>query len=184
MGTTPALALPYPEPSDLLRNDAAATRALAERLAAILDPAPAAQIERATSGVALPASTPTTVTFPGAQTLMQDFTYAGGVLTYTGPSRLFLISVEVEVQQGHAGGNEYASTVEVFHAGASIAGSHDQIGTSTSDLVSRRRVHRLTVPGILGSGQTIHVNATASGGTTQTLGTTGLRVYPVGPVRA
>lgn len=179
MGTTPALALPYPEgATDKVRNGASAMQMLAEGVEDALRPGAGLVIERAESPAAAGATA--VVDFPGTQPLVSDFTYSGGTVTYTGPDgRLVLVEAEVEVIHG-SGSAAVSSTVEVRFNGGAFAGSHDDVGLTSGTLGSRSKVHRITTALTLQPGETIDVVASAS--PAGTLGKVGLRVHAIGPV--
>lgn len=187
MGTTPILGLPYPEPTDRLRNDAAATRALAEATEARLTADHRAQIAHADSATTTPGSgTPAAVDFPGVQEFMSGFSYAGGTLTYSGPLRLFLVSVEVQVRMTRAGAAtpSLTSFVDLVVSGASVGSSRDEISVSGAEqhLDGRDVIHRVTVPVSLSSGDTVAVGASTNH--PGVVGQTALRIYPIGPALA
>jgi hypothetical protein len=182
MGTTPA-GWRYPEPTDDLRNAAAALRALAEDIFDSVETgSTVVQIELAESPSAAPGAG-ALVDFNGTQTLLAGFTYAAGVLTYTGgAARMFVIAASVEIE---CGGTDLASAASAAYLrvnGSNIGSSYDQVASVTSSagtIQTRRVVHNITVPQILNPGDAVSVLAAATpdGGA----GACSLRVYPIGP---
>lgn len=179
MGTTAVFGWPYPDPTDDLANDAAATQVALDAIEATLRPTAGLVISRADSPAAAGATA--VVDFPGSQPLVSDFTYSAGVATYTGPGpRLFNVEAEVEVIVG-SGSPSVSSTVEVRANGGAFAGSHDDVGLTSGTLGGRSVVHRISTVLALDTGNTIDVTAAAS--PAGSLGYCGLRIHPVGPVQ-
>jgi hypothetical protein len=185
MGTTTNFGLPFPEGSDLVIGGDDAIQALAESLDARLSYSSAvAQIEPAESASVAPTSA---VDFPGAQPLMSGFSYSGGVLTYSGPARVFVIVAELDMVVVPAGNQTSMSFARLLQNGVSpIARALDytiveELGADDRQGLAERGVtHRLVTVGLLGSGNTlqVEVSSTPSGATVSTCS---LRVYPIGP---
>jgi hypothetical protein len=178
MGTTANLDLPYPEPTDRARNGSVAIRALAEAVEdRTYSGSTVAQIELANSGVA----TGSFATFPGTQTLLVGFTYAAGVLTYSGPDRTFMVAATVEVVTAGTDLSSASSTVTLRRNGVNQVATHDQVDSVDSAGTIQRRevVHTLTLPLSLTAGDQIDVLAAAV--PAATVGVTSIRVYPIGP---
>lgn len=179
MATTPIYGLPYPAGTDKILEGDDAMQALALAVEdRIRSSSGVAQLELANNGSTLTASA-VTINHLGAQTFMAGFSYAGGVLTYAGPLRLFIVATEVEVQVASAGTIAIESAVYLLRNGVSIAGSFDDIQIPTATLEGRQVVHRITTPVQLTTGDTLGVTASCS--PNGTAGLTGLRVYPIGP---
>lgn len=179
---TTVLDLPYPDDADDVTEGDDAIQALATELDTRLDSRSAlVVIGRANSGAAL-GSTLVVVPMSGPALGLVGFTYADGVLTYTGAhNRMFMVDAEVEVQNGAGGGtSSIQSTCYLFVNGsAEIAGSNDRVQATAATLSVRNVTHRITTPVELAPGNTLHVSANCSPG--GTLGIVGIRVYPIGP---
>jgi hypothetical protein len=173
MGTTPTQGYPYPEPADRARNGSVAFRGLAEAVENSLRSGAGLVIARAESA----AATGGAVDFPGAVAHASDFTYSAGAVTYTGPDRLFVMDIEVEVQAAASAGVD--SGVSVYVNGVEFAGSYDRVDAPTGGVITRHVVHRITTPARVSTGDVFTVTC---GGTSGTLGKTGIRIYPIGPV--
>jgi hypothetical protein len=172
MGTT-SLGWRYPDPTDDLANDAAATQLLAQDIEDSLRVDAGLVIARAESA----AATGGAVDFPGSVAHAVDFSYSAGAVTYTGPDRLFVLDIEVEAQAAASAGVD--SSVAVYVNGVEFAGSYDRVDAPTGGTITRHVVHRVTTPARVSTGDVFTVTC---GGTPGTLGKTGLRIYPIGPV--
>lgn len=177
MGTTSRFDLPYPEGTDLVIGGDDAIQALAEALADRLYPDASVTVALATSGRAV--SGATAVNFTGTTsaggftvTSAETFTYDGTV------DRFFMIAACVETDSG-VGTASYESTVYLQQNGTNISASHDHVGSSAVDLNRRRVMHTLCAPVQLGPGDDITLTAysTPAG----LIGTTSIRIYPMGP---
>ncbi len=182
MGTTSTYGLRWPEPTGRVFDGAAAMRALAEDVDDRNTPVGGVQIAPANSGVALTTAA-AVVTFPGTQEVMAaGFAYAAGVITYTGPTRPFIVSAEVVVRAvaPAGGGAGFVSDLTlVDNGGAVVAASTDQLTLEDTLYTDRWHTHRLVAPVLLGAGNTLKVMGTMSpDGAART---TALRVYPIGP---
>lgn len=172
MGTTP-LGIRYPEPGEDLRNAASHQRALAEDVDGLIDPTTARlQIDLAESAGA----TGGAVDFPGTEGHLIGFARAGNGFTYSGPTRAFIIDVEVETQRSAVGGGD--SSLALLLNGVQAAGSYDRIDDASGVAVARFYVHRITKPIVIGTGWSIDVTC---GGTAGTLGKTAISIFPIGP---
>lgn len=182
MGTTTHLGLPYPEGTDLLISGDDAIQALAENLDTSLNPLGAFIVmDRASSGAAI-GGTLVVIPIPGTPLGLVGFTYDSGVFTYTGTKdRTFMIDVEVEITNGAGGGTTSAesSLTMFFNGTADIAGSYDRVQHTSATLEQRATVHRITTPVQLAPGNTFHVSGSCS--PAGTVGTVGVRAYPIGP---
>jgi hypothetical protein len=181
MGTT-ALGFRYPEPTDDLRNAAAAMRALAEDVEGSIETgSTVVQIELANSPSAAPGAG-AIVDFNGTQTLLAGFTYAAGVLTYTGPAaRMFTIAASVEVETGGTNLASAESTAYLRVNGNNVGSSHDALASvagSTGTIQTRRVAHTITTPVILNPGDAVAVVAAAA--PDGVVGQASIRIYPIG----
>lgn len=181
MGTTTWFGLPYPESTDLVIQGDDAIQALAETVAARLAPDASLTVDPSTSGRAVGGATPVNIT--GA-TSAGSFTGDGDDFVYTGAAnRFFIVCASVEVESSSAGTSTMTSTVHLLHNGAIIQRSFDRVdsieNTSEGTLRARSVVHNLTAPVQLATGGVIGLTAfSAPGGT---IGSTSLRIYPIGP---
>lgn len=183
MGTT-SLGFRYPEPTDEVRNAAAAVRALAEDVSDSIETGnTVVQIELANSPSAAPGAG-AIVDFNGAQSLLAGFTYAAGVLTYTGAAaRMFIAAASVEVEVGGTDLASAESTVYLRVNGNNVGSSHDALASvagSTGTVQVRRVAHTITVPVILNPGDAVAVIAAAA--PDGVVGQCSLRVYPIAPM--
>lgn len=106
MGTTPNRAIPYPEPTDDLRNDAAATRLLAERVDALLtamDPLHIAMSSGAAQALANNVWTDVSLTWLDGELTSHTATS----VTYTGPPRWFIVSFGANIAVNGSQPNGY-----------------------------------------------------------------------------
>lgn len=178
MGNTTNLGYPYPDPTDRTRNGSVALRALAEAVDADVDWSDTvAHIGPADSPSAANGSV---VTFPGGQSLMAGFTYAAGVLTYTGPAtRMFLACVSVEVEAGGGAPASIESAVYLSVNGVNIIGSYDLVATGSSGtLATRKVVHGITNLLLLAPGDAVSVTATST--PAGTVGVASIKLQPLG----
>lgn len=177
MGNTTNLALPYPDPTSRVRVAPANMKALAERLDVMLGWGAAAVFPRTES----PASAGAVAAVSwGASAVLNGFDYDGTKLTYLGDPRLFIVDVEVQVNNGSTGpGTGASSTVELRLNDTTFAGSYDAIVLDTVPIGARSVVHRITSPVRLNAGEKLDVIVSAS--PAGSLGLVGLRVYPIGP---
>lgn len=183
MPSTVPYGLPYPNPTDRARDGATAVRLLAEAVNARMRPA-VAQIEEDGNGSTIGAA-PVPIVFPGPQTYMEGFSYAGGSLTYAGPTRLFLIAATVEVEHAFALDSLPAyvsSTAQLFVSDSQVSSSYDMVAVEGGAIGDRSVVHPLTVPVQLSAGDVIVVKIAAS--PDGKVGRCALRVYPIGPATA
>jgi hypothetical protein len=181
MGTT-SLGWRYPDPTDDLANDAAATQQLAEDIQGSISTGnTVVQIELANSPTAAPGAG-AVVDFNGTQSLLAGFTYAAGVLTYTGPhARMFMAAVSVEVEVGGTDLASAESTVYLRVNGGNVGSSHDALASvagSTGTIQTRRVAHTVSVPVILNPGDAVSVIAAAA--PDGTVGQASIRIYPIG----
>lgn len=180
MPNTPNHQLPYPDDEEWLNQGAYSIEQLATRLDTIMDTDTGLVVVARTSWNAPLGTSPVALDFPGAQLALSGFTRAGGTFTRTGPTRLFMVEAEVEVEAGASGGTTSASsTVEVRANGAAFAGSHDNVTLTVPELQVRRFTHRVSTIGRFGNGDTLDVTAVSS--PAGTIGVCGLRIHPVGP---
>lgn len=180
MPNTPNHQLPYPDDEEWLNAGAYAVEQLATRLDTILDTNTDTVVIARTSWNAALGGLPVVLDFPGAELALVGFSRSGGIFTRTGPTRVFMVEAEVEIESGAGGGTtSVSSTVEVRANGSAFTGSHDHVALTTPELQVRRVTHRITTPARLAAGDTISVAAFAS--PTGTVGVCGLRIYPVGP---
>lgn len=173
MGTTPNYAIPYPEPADDLRNDAAATRILAEHLDDALAPAwhdflHYAGTTQNASGAGV------TIDWPGTPGGSGHFAEAGGVLTYTGPARPFIISASLSLH-----GQEAVQQVVDLYVGGAIRRRSEHVDQSDPAGFAGWHTHSLAWSGILTGGTTISVLATD--GTNAPIYYPSLSVCSIGP---
>lgn len=185
MGTTTNLALPYPEPSDLVKDGATAMASLATTIdTAHVDEH--AIIEAAAGGVTLPAAN-SVIDLQGARDLA-GFTWSAGVLTYAGPSpRPFIVTASVSTQRAVSTAVEaFQSTATLQHTTTSgpttiaTSGNGMDFGTHT-DVETWNHSHGLTGVTILAPGDELRVLLTASPATSMAAD---LRALPLGPARA
>lgn len=188
MGTTPRLSLPYPEGSDLVIQGDDAIQALAETIDARHDLA-AVVIGYGVDGQAIPADTPWTAEFPGGPLIMDTFSYSAGAITYNGATRNFIVCAEVEVTSSTPGGSSGSySTVSMWlNNTTQVALSSDNIQhggfPESEDITGRTVMHRITLPVALTVGTFITFRATA-GPAAGSIGTTMVRIYPIGPAES
>lgn len=178
MPNTPNHALPYPDDEDWLQIGAYAIEQLAVRLDAILAENTVATVGLSDTNTVI-GTGPANVTFAGAVSRMDGFSFDGVTLTYTGSSpRSFLAAVEVSTSVEGSGGA--SSSVTLLRNGAALAGSGDHVGTPGSGgNVRRDHTHRITTPVRLTAGDALVVVASTShaGGY---IDSTALRVFPIG----
>lgn len=180
MGVTPKFGLPYPEPTDLLRNVATAIRVLAETIGDRLDPnSDGAVIGLAESPSTFTAGGATAVNLPGGQHIMAGFTFDGVTLTRTGPARTFTVHGQAGVSISSPGTSSLSTFLQILGNGSEFASSSDQLAVAAETLTGREVVHTVTSSVRLVPGDTISLRAGGShaGGVTSCA----LRVYPVGP---
>lgn len=180
MGQTAGpLFIRYPEPTEQVRDAATAMRIIAEDINGKFGSA-VAVVDQAESGSNADGSL---VSFPGTHLAMAGFTFDGVTLTRVGPARLFVVSVEVQVElkipNGGSAFSSASSAVEIIANGDIFTGSYDGLDLTEATMAARSVVHHVTMPVGLGNGDTIQVKASGTPGTT--VGIVSIRAYPCAP---
>ena len=184
MPNTPNHAFPSPADEDWVSQAPYDFQQLAARMDDVTDyNAGVTILPGEAAGVVAAGGAATLVDFPG-QAGLDEFTYDAGVLTYAGPTRMFLVSAAVQVKTSTEDAAMVWSAVTLRHNNIEMMGSYDSLGTldadnTTGTIAERSVMHTITVPVVLSTGQ--NVNAIAQASHASTLGITALRIYPLGP---